>query len=66
MVHRVYVISDILGVAANVQNDKYNDNIEDIDQRDWIMAEAEVQILTEKQKMKSRAVEECENVRRDE
>ena len=36
-----------------------------MDQRDWIMAEAENGMLTEKHKMKSRVVEECEKIQRE-
>ena len=41
------------------------DDFEDMDQRDWIMDETELESLTQKQKMNSRAVELCEKVHRE-
>ena len=36
-----------------------------MDKRDWIMAETENGMLTEKHKMKSRVVEKCEKIQRE-
>ena len=39
-----------------------DNDFEGMDHMDWIMTETELEILTEKRKMKSRAVEECEKM----
>ena len=43
-------------------SDEYDNDVEERDLRDWIMAATEVEMLTEKQKMKSHAVEEREKM----
>ena len=68
LAHKVYVASDILGAATHLSllsDDEYDDVLEDTDHKDCVMAEPKVDMLTEKQKMQSRAVEECEKIQRE-
>ena len=62
LAHSACVTPGILDAASNVPlqtDEEYHDDFEGMDQRDWIIAETEAGMLTEKQEMKSRAVEEC-------
>ena len=49
LAHRVYVTADIFGAATNVPLDN-DDEYNDTEQRDWIMAETEHGVLTQRQK----------------
>ena len=67
LAHRAHMTPDILGVVVNLplqSEDEHDHVFEDLDLSDRIKALTEVQMLTGKQKMKSRAVEEYENVQR--
>ena len=52
---------DLRHLVQNEDEDEDDDDFEDVEQRDWILAETEVERLTQKMKMKSR---ECEQIQR--
>ncbi len=61
LAHRVFVTTDIQGAATNdlLQDDDHEDDFKDMD---WIVAGTENGIPTEKQKMRSCAVEDLEKM----